>query len=41
MTNEILNIGGHLMTDTIRTTWHYVMDIHNSHEYWCSLGLIK
>ena len=41
MTVEILNIEGHEMTDTVRTTWHYVMDIHESDDYWYSIGLIK
>ena len=40
MTEKILNIEGHLMTDTVRTAWHYVMDIHDPENYWYSLGLI-
>ena len=41
MTSKILNIEGVFMTDTQRTAWHYFMDLHDSENYWYSLGLIK
>lgn len=39
MTDEMLNIVWDLMNDNQRTTWHYIMDIHDPETYWYSLGL--
>lgn len=36
-----MNIEGVYFTENQRIAWHYVMDIHDSGEYWYSLLAIK
>ena len=35
--NEVQQI----MTYPQKVTWHYVMDIHESEDYWYSVGLMR